>query len=880
MIGVIKQQNVAKMVLDNGLTILVYPDVRVPKVAMQLWYGVGSKYEHSGQHGFSHFIEHLMFKGTQHLSESDISLITTKLSGSCNAFTSYDYTAYEFELPSQNWHHALDILADCMVHAAFKQELMNSELKTVIQELKMYRDNHETSAVELALNVIFATHPYHYPIIGTKHDLLNFTRDDLVAFYHRHYVPDNAALVVVGDVKIDEVMARAQKVFGKLKPGNHVRENFICKSDVVRASITLQRDVQQPVLFYAAAVPGVTTDIYRSDYAVDALSWIIASGRGSRLYKKLVEQKRLAAGVDAFYNDLFDQGVLFIQIQPRDQEAIAQIDDIVRAECLATDFSLDELARAHAKLTAEHLAMRESTMRLAYTIGRQYLAFGNCDHALEYLNVDAARAAQSIHDVATQYLRSSVLHDVRVIPLSDIDKKFWLIDQRIADGCDECALAKRVRVAPIEAACAANTIIPGKRKKFEFPHFQLLVLSNGLEVLYHRDEAFEKIEAIFEFEGDHLYDPADRQGMSSFVSHMLTKGTATYTATQLADVVESLGMSLEASSGFLSLGMLSKDFDKGMSIIADVVCNSAFAPDVVEDERANMRAQLLEILDDPYWLCEQLARQQVYAGHPCSYNRYGTVESLAKITREELVHFYHTYINPRAARLALVGNLPEHGLRELLENSLGCWQGAQISELKFPRLEHVKQQQINHYLNRDQATLAVAGLSVTREDPDFDALLVFDQVFGSGVLGSMSSRLFQLRERSGLFYRISGSVIARVDKQPGMVLVKTTVSLDRLKEAQQAINRIIDQAAQTLCEDEVRRSKDALANSVVDLFANYHHMAFAFLQLRKFGRPADYYDKRAAQLEAVTLEDIKRATARVMHSDNMVSVRVGRLGNG
>ena len=132
---------VRKKILKNGLTVLVLPSSNIPKVSVQLWYNVGSKDEQSGQKGIAHLIEHMIFKGTKKLSESDINLIVNKLSGYCNAFTSYDYTGYLFDFPSEHWHESLPMLADCMKNCTMKEDFLNSELKAVIQELKMYKDN-------------------------------------------------------------------------------------------------------------------------------------------------------------------------------------------------------------------------------------------------------------------------------------------------------------------------------------------------------------------------------------------------------------------------------------------------------------------------------------------------------------------------------------------------------------------------------------------------------------------------------------------------------------------------------------------------------------------------------------------------------------------
>ena len=220
-------RKVFKSVLENGLTVLTLPFKLIPKVSIQLWYNVGSKDEKSGQKGIAHLIEHMIFKGTATLSECDINLITHKLSGYCNAFTSYDYTGYLFDFPTQHWHEALPIMADCMGNCTFKQEFLNSELKAVIQELKMYKDNYTASLIENLISTTFQDHPYHHPIIGYKQDLWSLTRDSLINFYNHHYIPNNATIGVDGDVDHEQVIEIANKNFGHIKPDwRYKKEEF------------------------------------------------------------------------------------------------------------------------------------------------------------------------------------------------------------------------------------------------------------------------------------------------------------------------------------------------------------------------------------------------------------------------------------------------------------------------------------------------------------------------------------------------------------------------------------------------------------------------------------------------------------------------------
>ena len=270
-------------------------------------------------------------------------------------------------------------------------------------------------------------------------------------------------------------------------------------------------------------------------------------------------------------------------------------------------------------------------------------------------------------------------------------------------------------------------------------------------------------------------------------------------------------------------------------------------------------------------------REVIYKDHPYSKQIIGTEQTIKAMTRQDLMNFYKKYISPSGARIAIVGDLENYDLHNELETALGDWQGPVVEELHYPQLSSVEKQEVNYPINRDQVILCLAQLSIARRDPDFDKYLLFDQIFGGGALGSMSSRLFVLREQTGLFYTIRGSLIAGTDEQPGMFQVSTIVSLDRLAEAEKVIKETIDTVVNTLTEEELDEAKRAVINTLVDNFVSNSDIASTFLYVDRFKFPVDYFDKRAEQVEKVTLNDMKKAVKNILASDKIITVRAGRV---
>ena len=874
----ISAMSIAKKILSNGLTILVKPNHTIPKVSIQLWYNVGSKDEKDGEKGIAHLIEHMIFKGTKKmLSESDIKVITHMLSGSCNAFTSYDYTGYLFELPSHNWRQVFPIMADCMVNAAFNDEHLNSEMKAVIQELKMLKDNHTRALAYDLLTTIFPDHPYHYPLIGYKQDLWSVKGSDLERFYKKHYAPNNATLVLVGDVDPEEVFALAQNYFGTI-PANETYEKklFYHNKDIAAKSVTLYRDIAQPTGIMAFVIPGSTAKIA---HVTDVVALILGGGRSSRLYKKLVDELELVSSLYAMELDLFDHGLFLIMYTPNEQEDIPTIEKIIleTIEQIAQHgVDKQELVTALNKAKMSEYSMLEKNQAQAQMIGKYYLATGDPEYAFNYLNVPHEHLNKDIQSFVAEYFRPSVMHTGLVLPLPEGEKQHWTALQEASDALDNKILSARVRTTPVEPPKYAQKVQIQQPEQFDFPKAQEAVLANGMKVLWYENDATPKINMVLEFKAKHWYDPEDKQGLYIFVTRMMFEGTEHYTAEQLANELESRGMTLSVYPGGVSMAVLKKDINKGLELLNEMLTKATFPEKAITKVRNQMLSDLKQFWDDPRYFATQLTNEIVYKGHPFAKNSMGTVASLASITRDDLLAFYHEYISPTDAKLAIVGDLAGLDVPVLVGNALADWHAHAVPDSAFPALQRVCGIEKNYPINRDQVSLTFAGPSVDRKHPDYDKLLLFDQIFGGGALGSLHSRLFQLREQSGLFYTINGSTVTQAGIEPGMVVIRTLVSVDRLKEAEKVIKEMIETVADTLTDVELAQAKNALAQSLVSLFDSNTNIAQAFLFLDKYGFAPDYFDKRAQELAGISLDEVK-AAAKKWLAECLAVIRVGRV---
>lgn len=875
--------NVYKKILENGLTVLVRPLHSIPKVCTQLWYKVGSKNEKTHQKGIAHLIEHMVFKGTAgvdslNLSESDINVMVHMLSGSCNAFTSYDYTGYLFNFPTQHWENSLAIVSDCMRNCAFKDDHLNSEMKAVIQELKMYRDNYVSFLIDEMLSVIFTGHPYNDPVIGYKHNLWSFHAQHLKEFYHKHYVPNNATLVVVGDVQPAEVFDLANQYFGSIPPDyTYKPEIFYFSQDIISKKVTLYRDIQQPIAASMFVVPGTKEGL---DGLIDVLSWVLGHGKGARLQRKLVDELQLVTSLAVFHVDLFEQGLFVVVYEPKDVSDIAKINSLISAEIeglCAHGFAKGELERAVKNAKIRLYDTFEDLQQQATDIGKYYLATGNPDYIFSYLDVPLADIGSKAQQLCCKYLRTAIMHEGVVLPISESEKNQWRILQEQSDEEDKQILLAHMRTSPVEPPVYAQQVRAEEPVPFKFPKAVKHQMSNGITLLFAHNPTTPKIDILIDFKAKYFYDPENLPGVCSFMNRMLTEGTKNYSPEQLADAFESRAITFKAFPGGMNMSLLPDDLEYALKLLYEILTNATFEQQAIEKVAVQIIADIRSFWDEPNSFAGQLIKQIVYKGHPYSKDILGTFESVPAITSQDLADFYKKFITPCRTRIAIVGNIEGLDIPTIFNNCLGAWQGPEVIDLVYPSLAQIKEHDVNYPISRDQVVLALAGVSIARSDPDYDKLLLFDQIFGTGVLGSMASRLFQLREQSGLFYSISGSVTVQACEQPGLAMVKTRVSLDRLKEAERLIKKTINEVPDSLQEYELEEAKRAVVNSLMNNFESNLGAARSFLFLERYDLSPEFFDNRGAILAPITLNQVKDAAKKILAHQHMVTLRIGRV---
>jgi zinc protease len=360
-----------RTVLDNGLIVLTKELHTSPIVTSMIWYRVGSRNEELGQTGKSHFLEHMLFKGTSQFKKGEIDLLTLKNGGSNNAFTSHDFTAYYFNFASDRWKIALEIEADRMVNCVFDPEEFEAEKKVVIEELKGGLDSPWGLLVQEVNAAAYKVHPYRNPVIGWLGDVERATAEEQQAYYRRHYQPNNAILALAGDFETERVLDDVARLFGGIPAGNPAAPVVLDEPG--------QKGEKRIIVRWRSRVPRIAIAYHAPaiaaphSYALQILGIILTEGKSSRLYQRLVEREQTVTFVSADYSESKDPTLFHIRAEGRGKHTAEEIEASIYDELnrlVSYGVTERELERAKHQIQAHFILSRERTADQAMLLGQ------------------------------------------------------------------------------------------------------------------------------------------------------------------------------------------------------------------------------------------------------------------------------------------------------------------------------------------------------------------------------------------------------------------------------------------------------------------------------------------------------------------------------
>jgi zinc protease len=423
---VITQANVTEYQFDNGLKLIVKEDHRAPVVVSQVWYKVGSSYEHNGVTGISHMLEHMMFKGTENLKPNEFSKIIAENGGEQNAFTGQDYTAYFQTLHKDRLEISFKLEADRMRNLILDEAELLKEREVVAEERRMRTEDDPQSLLREQFHAAaFTSSPYHHPVIGWMSDINHYQIDDLKTWYQKWYAPNNATVVVAGDVEPEQVKQLAEKYFAVLKPETiaQLKPQIEPQQKGLRR-IQLKAPAQLPYVMMGWKIPVVTTadeNLSWEPYALEVLAGILDGDNSARFARELVREQRVANSVGAG-NSLFSRidDLFIVAGTPAQGKSVADLEQAIQQQIetvQTTQVSQQELDRVKAQVIASAVYERDSLFYQAMQIGMLETVGLDWQVGEAYVDNVKAVTAEQIKAVANKYLVDEGLTVAELVPL-------------------------------------------------------------------------------------------------------------------------------------------------------------------------------------------------------------------------------------------------------------------------------------------------------------------------------------------------------------------------------------------------------------------------------------------------------------------------------
>jgi zinc protease len=844
--------------LKNGLTLIVVEDHSSPVASLQIWVRAGARLERPFENGITHFIEHMIFKGTPSRPMGAISRQIEAAGGRINAGTSYDYTYYYVTMASRYFNTAIDVLADAIANSVFDPVEIKRERKVVLEEWRMNQDRPGSRLWRALFETAFNTHNYRRPILGTPKHIKSYNRKMIKDYMKRWYVPGNMVVVAVGDFDKKKVVAKLEKAFAHLPvvavpkvtlPVEPPQKKIRVK--IIRAKVSVARVALGWHIPVGLGHP--------DEEPLDVLGSVLGSGRTSWLYRELRDKKQLVQSVSAFAFTPRDPGLFSVFLTLDTDKIKPALTETLRWVYAARSrpASRDELARVKLNLTSSFIHSRQTMQGQAHVLGSAEANGGGIERLARYISRVEAVTTADLLLVAKKYLTTNNLTVVVMVPekakLNLTAKDIALISRRAQTGA-----AKKFAA----------------RKK---PRVYSYKLKNGLKLLIKVNRNVPLWSARLVMLGGLRYETPRTNGINALLSPMLTRGTGRYDARELARRVESMAGSLSGFAGKNSFGLaatfLSRFFEPGLKIMAEVVTNSTFPASELKKVKRDVLAAIIRRRDSLPSTAVRLFNQKMFLPHPYGLDPLGTPKVIMKMTGRDLAAWWKKYAVPDNMVLAVVGDVDPARVLALVKKLFGGLKPG----FKAPRIpaepkfkKPVRAAIIKPGKQQVHILYGFRGLKLSSPD-------VFAMDVMTSVLNGMGGRLFiNLRDKRSLAYGVfclqsQGLSRGYVAVYIGTAVSKTDQSLAGMIAELKKLSR------KPITPTELADAKRHIIGTMEVGLQKNSAQALEMALYERYGLGWDYKPKYAERINKVTRADVLRVAKKYLRFNRSLLVSVGAV---
>ena len=886
--------------LDNGLRVIVHEDRKAPVVAVSVWYRVGSKNEPAGKTGFAHLFEHLMFNGSENAPGDFFEPLQQVGATDSNGTTNVDRTNYFETVPTGALDRALFLESDRMGHllGAVTQEKLDNQ-RGVVQNEKRQGDNNPYGLLryEIFENLFPTGHPYHHSTIGSMGDLNSASLADVKKWFTDNYGPNNAVLVLAGDVDVATAKAKVQEWFGDIPRGPAVQMPAV---PVPTLPAPLAKEVKDLVpttrIYRMWAIPGLNDpEAVPLQMAMSVLGGLSSS----RLDNALVRKDPVAVSVSAGAQPFEDAGILLVQadVKPGVEPAVVakRLDEEI-ASFLASGPTADELQRTAASYLAGTIAGLESVGGFggkAVTLAEGALYSNNPAYYKVELDRMAKATPEQVKAVAQKWLsrpafsltytpgerteggenRGGAVTGGKVTAPIQPDR-YW--NEALGDvGPDTGGASSFADRSQLPAVADLTAL--------DFPAVERTRLKNGVEVVFARRTTVPTVNVAVSFDAGYAADPHSALGTQSLMLSLMDEGTTSLDSIAFAEAKERLGAQVDATANadetVFSLFALKPNLRASLGLLADYIRNPAFDGKELERVRAQQLNRLKAELNNPNAIASRILAPVLYgADHPYGIppSGLGDAKSVTAVTRDQLAAFHATWIRPDNARVFVVGDTTLAEVKKQLDATLGQWKApATAKPVKHFDIAIPAPKPRILLFDRPkspQSVILAGKVLAARGGDELEVLRSANDIFGGNFLSRFNTNL---RETKGWSYGVRSRISGDKDRLTWVAAapVQADRTGDSIKELRSDLKSFLGDKGVT--KEELERTINGSVRELPGSFETSGDVLGGLRQIVKFGRPDNYYETLPATYEAMTAAEIDAAARKALSTDDLVYVVVG-----
>jgi zinc protease len=862
---------VKKIILDNGLTALLFKMPIVPTVFLQITYGAGSAYEDTHEKGIAHAIEHMLFKGTKRLAEGDVVAVVRKYGAHMNASTLWDFTSYHVEAMKNNWQPFLPIFADCMENARFDKQHFTSEIKAILQELKIVKETNSRSMFEKMFELSFPpNHPYHFCIGGYKEGLVKLTTDDLKKFYKEYYRPDNAVLFMVGNFDINEAEALINKSFGTIKkpskPKKMARFSPITEQPIAQ-QLRYYGNTNKPQLAYYWIIPGLK-DKY--EIVASVLEFLFENKNGA-FYQSIVERECIAHKISVSATKQLEGGLFILTLDPVSNDygwCYKVVMDEIK-KILKNGFSAQEIAMAVQHKKMAFYTRMFNLEEFVRNWSKSYFSTSDEMEIFNRPNKYATVTSSMLTDFVRNYLNPLMMQRLEMLPFSLEKKVLNAKLKKRADAIDKAVLRNLQRSAPLMNASYVKTIKTPIISTIKFPRpNRIIKLQNGLRVCLYRQLGIPLVNFDFNFvNSDHLALSLEGVKVKLLLTMLFENEQMHAEKLFLANH----GVDYHIKVNGISFGFLNNAYEEIITKIAVIMMNNNFSQETVDTVTGRLINKYERKNKKPRALLKRTIYKDMYNHLPYGWLYKDACSELKQISCNDLRQLHDKFINTSAINLAIVGDFDLDNMQRVIEEAFSFFpiKNANVTPLSAQNTYPLKNRDLS--LSNNLILLALASSSpITMIDEDFVAVKLLDYV--------RNMRFRRLRERYGLFYSGFGGLAEAATRVHGFNYMGASFEKYAINNAEKLIRANFRQLIRDgITDDELSAAKQLFVSSITRQMSSNDALANSFSFCMSLALPFDYYNSQLNKIKKITCVEVNKIAKKYFNNQKMSRIRIGRL---